>query len=153
MEPKLTSPFEPEPSKDLAAVVQLRGEQPADAPAQAAPTRPRPPRGSSSLARAARGWVASAAESANGLLDGGDGVLHDRLPSVAQLWTETVEARWAPADAKALIFFGRAYRLLVALPVSLIAYPLLYLAHRPLRLFLAVAVGAIAYTCIVIFGG
>lgn len=150
MEPKLTNPFQ-EPDQ-MASVVQLHGGDPDPAEPQgaSASAAPKAPGG---LARAARGWVEAGVKSANRVVTDGDSVLHDRLPSLAQLWEETRDARWAPPDAPVLILLGRAYRCVVVLPLAVVLYPVIYLHQRPLRLFLTIAVGAIAYVCIAVFGG
>lgn len=145
MKPQLSNPFAEEP---LAEVVQLR-DSVDQAPAEAAPAV-QVEQSPSVLKQAASSWWVSATQTLDSAISG-DSVLHDRLPSLAELWRELVDAKWAPADADALILFGRAYRLLIAIPLSAIAYPLLYLAHRPLRLFLALAVMAMATVCIFVF--
>lgn len=145
MEPRLKNPFQ----EDLAPVVKLHGDQVDTAPVEVAPAvLVKQPTGH--LKQAAKGWLASTAQTLDAVLSG-DSVLHDRLPSLAELWRELVDAQWAPEGAEALVLVGRAYRLLIAIPLSLIAYPLLYLAHRPLRLFLALAVTAMAVVCIFVF--
>ncbi|UBU10054.1 hypothetical protein [Nonomuraea gerenzanensis] len=149
MEPKLTNPFTAA-EEPLAPVVPLRGDpqQPQPDPAPA-PAARKPP---NALRRAARGWLAGAGRSVNVVFTDADSVLHDRLPSLAQLWQETRDARWAPVDAPVLILLGRAYRIVVVLPLAVILYPAIYLHQRPLRLFVSAAVAAIAYVCIAVFG-
>lgn len=148
MEPKLTNPFTE--AQPLAPVVQLHGDPEPSPPQPVAPVLER--RRSGSLGRAARTWLDGAGRSANTLFTDADSVLHDRLPSLAHLWQETRDARWAPEDAPVLIALGRLYRILVVLPLAAVLYPLIYLHQRPLRLFITIAVAAIAYVCVAVFG-
>lgn len=140
MEPKLRSPFTEEP---LAEVVQLHDAETEDSPG--AEVAVRTPPGTALVQR----WYGSAVATGRDALTG-TAVFREQLPSLAGLWREMAEADWAPEDAKALRFLGRAYRLLVAIPVSLVSYAGLWFVQRPLRLFLAVAVTAIALVFIVI---
>ncbi|MFI9553151.1 hypothetical protein [Nonomuraea endophytica] len=162
MEPRLTNPFqsggafhEPAAPADegIAPVVPLHAQQTAQPqPEATAPAgkqlavRPAPGRAGELV----RGWYGTALETSRAALSGNT-VFREQLPSLAGLWREMAEADWVPEDAKLLRFLGRAYRLLLVLPASLVSYTALWLLQRPLRLFLAAAVSAIAAVFIFIF--
>ncbi|WP_214417063.1 hypothetical protein [Sphaerisporangium fuscum] len=173
MEPRLTNPFgqtpngpqdatapapapapspwpqRPQAGESMAQVVSLHGDTtPAAPPAVPAPAA-LPARVKTPLGEVASGWYSAAMATGQRAITGST-VFREQLPSIAGLWREMAEADWAPREAAVLRLLGRGYRIVLVIPASMAAYTALWILQRPLRLFLAASVTAIALVFIVI---
>lgn len=121
-----------EPTAGQAKVVPLRDHPPSKTESDQH-TR------STGVQRAAQVWVSEAKESAEAALDGS--VWRARPPSLRDIHTRAQRADWA-GDVPALRTAGQGFGY-VSLAITAVGYALLWLARRPSRLALSIAIAAL----------